>query len=116
MDTISLENMEFYCHHGVMEQEKKVGNIYIVDIMLFLDLSKACLSDNIDDTVNYAEIYSIIKKTILTPCNLLEFIANKICINIKAKFPEINKIKITLKKQSPPIQGKIQYATIIMER
>ena len=56
---IELEGMEFKAYHGCLEQEKIRGNSFTVDFRGELDLSAAVLSDNLNDTLNYAEIYDI---------------------------------------------------------
>ena len=55
---ISLNAMRFYAYHGVLPQEKKVGNWFSVDLELSVDLSRAALSDQLQDTLNYAEVYA----------------------------------------------------------
>ena len=107
--------MKFYAFHGVTEQEKKVGNTFIVDLKLFLDLSKASETDDLSDTVNYAEIYNIVKSEMEIPSKLLEHVAGRILRRIQNEFPTITKIKISLAKERPPIEGEIESAAIQMK-
>ena len=114
MECIELKKMIFYAHHGVMEQERIVGNNYRMDLKLFLDLSKAIESDKIEDTVNYADIFGITKEEMAIPSHLLEHIAGRIIRKIKQKYPDIQKIIIRLAKINPPIEGEIQEAAVII--
>ena len=57
---IELEGMEFKAYHGCLEQEKIRGNSFTVDFQGELDLSAAAASDNLNDTLNYADIYEIV--------------------------------------------------------
>lgn len=60
-DSIILNGMTFYAYHGVLPEEKTLGQRYSVRVELFLDLSKPGQTDDLADTVDYADIYEIIK-------------------------------------------------------
>jgi len=107
--------MKFYAFHGVMEQEQKVGNTYIIDLKLYADLSKASETDNLEDTINYAEIYNIVKTEMEIPSKLLEHVAGRILQKIKKDFPVIGKVEICLAKERPPIVGgEVESAAVVM--
>jgi len=115
MECIELKKMIFHAYHGVTEQERIVGNTYRVDLKLFLDLTKAIESDKLEDTLNYADIYNLVKEEITIPSFLLEHVAGRIVRKIKYRYPPISKIKIRLAKINPPIAGgDIQEAAIII--
>ena len=59
---IELEKMRFYAYHGVMPQETKVGNDFVVDLILTAPLEQAVKSDELDDTINYAAVYAVVKE------------------------------------------------------
>ena len=113
-DSIQLNQIKFYAYHGVVEQERKVGNTFLVDIKLYLDLSKPMETDDLSDTVNYAEIYEIIKEEMAIPSNLLEHVAGRIAKKIKHTFPFVEKVKISLAKERPPIKGEVGTAVITL--
>jgi len=114
MECIELKNMILYAYHGVMEQERTVGNTYRVDLKLFLDLSKAIESDELKDTLNYADIYNLVKEEMAISSHLLEHVAGRIVRKIKHRYSHISKIKIRLAKINPPIEGELQEAAIII--
>ena len=114
-NSIRLNTMKFYAFHGIMEQEKKVGNIFIVNLELFTDLSKASETDELSDTINYAEIYDIVKTEMEIPSNLLEHVAGRILRKIKQQFPVIEKIEICLAKERPPVGGEVESAAVVMK-
>ena len=62
MSIIRLEGMHFYAHHGCFEEERVIGTRFIVDVALCVDTTLAEHSDSLDDTVNYAEVYQVVKK------------------------------------------------------
>ena len=113
--TIQLNKMKFYAFHGVMEQEKKVGNIFIVDLKLYVNLSKASETDDLADTINYAEIYNIVKDEMEIPSKLLEYVAGRILRKIKKHFPVIEEIEICLAKERPPMGGEIESAAVTIK-
>ncbi len=111
---ILLENIEIYAHHGVLEQETVVGNTFILNLKIKADISKATVSDHLEDTLNYAEIYEIIKKEMEIPSKLLEHVAGRIIRSLKAAFPPIEKIELKISKRNPPMGGQMDYASIIL--
>jgi len=115
MECIELKNIIFHAYHGVFEEERVNGNIFRIDLKLFLDLKKAIESDNLDDTVNYADVYGLIKEEMQIASNLLEHVAGRIVRRIKQEYPQISKINIRLAKKNPPIDGNIQESAVIIE-
>ena len=115
---ISLENLRFYAYHGVMPQEQVVGNEYIVNVRLKVDVSKAMVSDDVADTVNYAEVYERIKEEMAIPSQLIEHVANHIIQRLFKDFPTIEQIALKLSKRNPPMGADIDATTIevIIER
>jgi len=115
VDCIELKNMMFHARHGVLEQEKKVGNTFAVSLKLYVDLSIAGQSDRLEDTLNYAEVFEIVKKEMAVPSNLLEHVASRIIQAIRQAFPQIVKIQIRLAKLRPPVFGEMEEASVIIE-
>ncbi len=111
---IHLQDIKIYAYHGVLEQEKQTGNYFIIDLKIYLDLHRAALSDSLDDTVSYAEIYSIVKEEMDIPAHLLEHVAGRIVLRIKKEFPSIHKVKIKLSKLNPPVGGEVEKASVVI--
>ena len=100
---INLLGLRFHAYHGVLEQEQIVGNDYCLDVRMKYDISKAMLSDNIDDTLNYAKAYELIREEMMIPSQLLEHVAYRIGSRLIKQFPEIENIDIRLTKKNPPM-------------
>lgn len=115
MDYIELKNMVFHARHGVLEQERLVGNTFTVSLKLYFDLSTAGQSDLLKDTLNYAEVFEIVKKEMAVPSNLLEHVASRIIQAIKQTFPQVVKIRIRLVKIRPPMSGEVEEAAVVMK-
>ena len=115
INSIELKDMKFYSYHGVFPQERKVGNTFIVYLLLTANLDKAIESDNIDDTINYAEVYNLVKTEMEIPSNLLEHVAGRIVKSLKSNFKQLKEIKLKIEKQNPPFGGDIHSAAVIIE-
>jgi len=116
MDYLSINNMQFHAFHGVFEQETRVGNTFLVDLKIGADLSKACESDLLEFTINYASIFDEVKSVMETPCKLIEHLAENICTRLKKVFPTIQSIEIKVTKINPPIQGQLDSVSVILFR
>ena len=112
--TIELEGMEFKAYHGCLEQEKVRGNVFIVDFKGSLDLSAAAESDNLNDTLNYGEIYEIVAEEMSIPSELLENVAGRIVKAIEKKFPQLVEFSVRVSKKRPPVEGIAQWSRVTL--
>ena len=114
MDCIELKNMVFHARHGVLEQEKTVGNTFVVSLKLYLDLSIAGQTDRLEDTLNYADVFETVKREMAVPSGLLEHVATRIISAVRQAFPQIVNIRIRLAKIRPPVNGEMEEAAVII--
>lgn len=112
---IELEAMKFYAYHGVAPQETRVGNTFVVSLILTAPLEKAVASDNLEDTVNYAEVYEVVKHEMAIPSKLLEHVAGRILEKLKKTFPLLLAIELKLSKLNPPFGGDVYSASVILK-
>lgn len=112
--TIELEGMEFKAYHGCLEQEKIRGNSFTVDFKGELDLSAAAESDDLNDTLNYAEIYGIIADEMSIPSELLENVAGRIVKAIEERFPQLVSFSVKVSKKRPPVDGVAQWSRVTL--
>lgn len=116
-DKLILQGLLFHGFHGVLEEERKLGQKFLVDLDAWLDLKKAGKSDNLEDTVSYAEIYSLIKEVIEGPPHaLLESVADCIASSIFSKFPQIHSLRIRLGKPHVAVLGIVDYLGVEIYR
>ncbi len=111
---IELKNMRFFAHHGIFSQETVVGNEFMVNLHIEADLSKACKTDNIEDTINYAAVYELVKSEMQKPYRLMENAAYRILERIKASFPQIVHLEVRMAKMNPPVGGEIECSQIVI--
>lgn len=109
---IELTNMEFFAYHGVFPEERELGNIFLVNISMELDAPKACYTDALEDTLNYQEIYDVVKAEMAIPSKLLEHVTARIKHTICLKFPFIKDISVRVSKKNPPLGGKVDWVSI----
>ena len=106
--------MKFYAYHGVLEQERRVGNTFVVDLTLTAPLEKAVQSDQLEDTINYAEVYELTKQEMNIPSQLLEHVAGRICRALRHHFPQIEQSEIRVSKLNPPFGGDVHSASVLL--
>lgn len=117
MDKIILKNLAFYGYHGVMAEEKTIGQRFYVDLELFLDLKKAGVSDNLEETVSYAEVYQLVQGLVTEwRFNLIEALAEKIATEILANFRQIQEVMVTIRKPQAPVPGIFDYFAVEIRR
>lgn len=104
MITVHLNNLEFNGFHGIHDEEKILGNDYVVDVSVEFHEELQVIT-SINDTINYATIYNIVKKRMSIATPLLETVVMNIGNEIHNDFPQIRSINISLKKMFPPIEG-----------
>ena len=112
--TIELEGMEFKAYHGCLDQEKVRGNAFTVDFRGQLDLTKASETDNLNDTVNYGEIYEIVAEEMSIPSELLENVAGRIVREIEKRFPQCESFSVRVSKKRPPVDGTAQWSRVTL--
>ncbi|MEE8465350.1 MAG: dihydroneopterin aldolase [Dehalococcoidia bacterium] len=106
-DRILLEGMRFYGFHGVNPEERALGQEYLVDIAVEMDLDRAGRSDRLEDTISYAHIYRTVREVMEgEPRNLLEAAAQSIADRVLEDFP-VDSVSVRVKKPHPPIRGSI---------
>ena len=113
MAEIRLEGIEFFAYHGHHDEERVTGNKYSVDILIRTNLSNACKSDSLEDTINYANIYKIIKDEMAKPARLLEHLSHRINTEVLNSFSEILLVESSVSKFNPPLGGICKRATVI---
>jgi dihydroneopterin aldolase len=115
MITVQLHNLHFTSFHGIYEEEKILGNEYLVDASVEFHEEREVIT-SIYDTINYEDIYNIIKERMSVPTPLLETIVMEIGNEIHKEFPQVRTINISLKKMHPPIEGMEGAAAVSWQR
>ena len=109
---ILLKEIRCYAYHGVAPQENLIGNEYIIDLKLKVDISKAAQTDEVADTVNYAEVNQVIMAEMAVPSKLLEHVGGRIIEKLFQQFPALEEIELHLSKRNPPMGADVESAGI----
>lgn len=100
---IFINRMLFHARHGVGEQERLTGGDFLVSVSARYPLAKAVESDDVADTLNYAELYQIVRREMLIPSRLLEHAAGRIGRSIIEAMPLVEELTVELTKKNPPM-------------
>lgn len=116
-DRIILNGMHFYGFHGANAEEQALGQTYIVDLSVELDLSRPGQTDQLKDTVSYTHLYRAVKETVEGDSkNLLEGLAHSIASLILDRYP-VESVEVAVKKPRPPMKGAVvDYAAVQIYR
>ena len=109
---IYLDDMRFYAYHGVMEQERRVGGEYSVSLTVEADLADAARTDDVADTINYAELYELVKREMAIPSKLLEHVAGRIGQRAIEVYERITAVTVKVTKLNPPMGGDSKGASV----
>ncbi|GGE54163.1 dihydroneopterin aldolase [Pullulanibacillus camelliae] len=117
MDKIYLNGMSFYGYHGVYSEENKLGQRFNADIILKLDLRPAGRTDDLEKTINYADVYNLTKRIIEgPPKKLVEAVAEEIADQLLKTFPRVQECLVKVIKPDPPIPGHYDSVAIELTR
>ena len=115
-DVIRLIGLPFYGYHGVTAAEKETGRLFEIDCELEVDLAEAGASDRLVDTIDYHQVYSVIKDTAEgTAFSLLEGLATHLSTIILDKFP-VYRVTLKVRKMHPPIAGHAKFIEVEVTR
>lgn len=109
---ICLDNLRFHAYHGVMPQERMVGNDYNVSLRIRYDISQAMVSDKVEDTLNYAEVFQLVSQEMAVPSSLIERVAGRIGDRLFRRFPTIEEIELKIMKINPPMGADCEGAGV----
>ena len=113
---IELEDMEFYAYHGCFKEEQVVGNRFIVNIAVQVDVEKPSKTDDINDALNYVTVYELTKTEINKNSHLVEHLTERILTAIYNKFDYIDWARVKVSKMNPPMGGQMKAVSVTMER
>lgn len=112
MEKIEVKGLTLQAFHGVGEQERRVGNLFRLDITLDCDLSRAMESDCVDDTISYADVIDLVKQEMAKPSLLLEHVLWRLRDSLTATWPSIQGGTIRLAKLTPPISCEVEWVAV----
>lgn len=115
MGLIAVEGLQFYSHHGYYKEEQILGGKYTVDIYMRLNIDEAAATDDLRKTINYEEIYQLTKQEMEVHAKLIEHVCQRILDKIKAKYPNLDSLKVRVSKYNPPLKGSVERVYVELE-
>lgn len=109
---VVLEGLEFHAYHGIYPAERSSGNKFEVDISVDTIFDESAFQDDLSGTINYEDIYAIVKEEMEKPSKLLESVAHAIAEQILDSFTAAMKVETTISKFNPPIGGVCRKAKV----
>ena len=115
-DRITLSNMVFYGYHGVFEGEKELGQRFEVDVELFTGLSVPGQTDDLEQSINYVDVYTLVQDIVQERTyNLIEAIAENIAGEILSAY-SLDQVVVRVRKPNVPIGGVIDHVEVEITR
>jgi dihydroneopterin aldolase len=104
--TIHLKKLRFHGRHGVLPEEAALGQLWIIDLDLVVDIAQAAATDDLAHAVNYADVYSLCQDIVVNErFALVEALANRILSSVLSAHPKVNSATVTVHKPQAPIPG-----------
>ncbi|SMG59055.1 dihydroneopterin aldolase [Paenibacillus aquistagni] len=117
LDRMKLKRMSFYGKHGVFEEERVLGQSWYVDLDLQIDMQAAGLDDNLEQSINYAELHAAVKQIVEQESyQLVETLTERIASMLLHQFSRINEATVRVTKPNPPFDIHFDGVTIEMTR
>ncbi|CDP15774.1 unnamed protein product [Coffea canephora] len=109
-DKLVLRGLKFHGYHGVKQEERKLGQKFLIDVDAWMDLRAAGTSDHLSDTISYTAIYAIVKEVVEgPPKNLLESVAHLIASTILSRYSQISTVRVQVGKPHVAVHGPVDY-------
>jgi dihydroneopterin aldolase len=116
-DLIEIKGIKSFGYHGVLESEKITGQDFYVDVVLEVDLTRASVTDDVSDTINYAEVTDLVVAQITgDPVSLIEKLAGNIADRIKATYPQAAAVSVTVHKPQAPVNAQVKDISVTINR
>ena len=116
MERIVITGLELYACHGVNPEERLHGQVFLLDLLLEADLAKACGSDSLEDTVNYAQVMKLAARAFAQPCNLIERAAEITAQTVLEGFPAVEAVTVRVHKPDAPMKMTVEDISIEIHR
>lgn len=98
-----MKDVRFHAYHGVLKQEQMVGNDYLVNLVVNYDFTCAMETDELGETVSYADLFELLKEEMAIPSKLLEHVVGRIGKRIFSEYSSIRDIYLSITKINPPM-------------
>ena len=117
MDSIVINGLTIFAHHGVLPEERRDGQKFVVDLTLHADLDAARRDDQLTSTINYAEVAETVRRVMTSENNnLLERVAERIVQAIFVSYPLVDGIDASIRKPDAPMPLPVESVGVTISR
>ncbi len=117
MDTINIYDLEVYAYHGVLPEENRLGQTFLVSATIYTDTSHAGQSDNLEESINYASVCSHISEYMTTHTfKLIESVVENMAKDLLLTYPLMQAITLEIKKPQAPIGLPLKTVSVKITR
>ena len=114
MVKIELKGLEFFAYHGLYDHEREKGGWFKVDIGFYCEATAAIEQDKIEGTVNYEEVYQVVKQEMSIPSKLVEHVAGRIYRKLQQDIQGLTRLTVQVYKLEPPLGGRLEHVSITL--
>ena len=100
---IFIAGLRMRACHGVLPQERIVGGDFEVNLSVEYDITRAMATDDVADTLSYADLSELVRREMAVPSNLLEHVAGRIAKTIIERWPQVQSVSLSITKLNPPM-------------
>lgn len=111
---IDVTGIHVYARHGVMPQERTVGNEFVVDLRLEYQAQSAVMDDSLEGTINYAEAIDVVRKEMQCPSQLLEHVAARIRAALIERWGGISGGYVRVSKPNAPVGAQVDNVSVTL--
>ena len=116
MDRIQLTGIEAFGHHGVLAHERELGQRFVVDLVLEVDLAAAAASDRLDDTIDYGQLSGDVAAIVSgEPADLVETVAGRIA-DLALADDRVRGVEVTVHKPAAPVPTVVHDVAVTLHR
>jgi 7,8-dihydroneopterin aldolase/epimerase/oxygenase len=115
LTSLHISGIECYAFHGCLPSEALIGGNFIVDVIITGEFSKAMLSDDLNDTVDYAMVHEIVRTQMSIRSKLIEHVAGRILENLHQVIKGPRTVRVEVTKLNPPVNGQVRSSCFIAE-
>ena len=115
-DEIQLTGLRVEAHHGVLEHERRDGQVFVVDVTVRLPLGEAAATDDLGRTVHYGELAEAVVVAVASdPVDLIETVAERVA-GVALAFPAVREVVVTVHKPAAPIAVPFDDVSVTITR
>lgn len=115
MNIIKVHGIRTHSYHGCLSEETVIGGHYLVDVDLWCDFKDSSITDNLSKTIDYVDVNRIVEEEMAKPSKLIETVAYRIVNYLKRDLPLLDKVRVEIKKFNPPIDGDVNFVSVVVE-